>query len=228
MKDEASLRLALQSTRILRPPKHTLSTFGTTTLRYVLLSAVPDRDDACRLREGEVTAQRPQILTPELWKKRFEGFGEDQEAYGRHLETLYGEAFRALEYQFRNNVRNTSMENTPLADMTERVSQTMAREDALRTALLEGPDDSWGLSIMKFITDVSLRSFPGNIRELEERGLFDPGAAEDQRQKRAIERLFVEAQSHPSQIQALGDFLKRTGRFKEYEDRFFSLFSRHA
>src|SRR5690349_14679545 len=81
---------------------------------YVLLSALPDRLDACRLREGTVTAQRPQILTPDLWKKRFEGFGEEQADYQRRLERFYGDALRALEYTFRNNLRTASIEQTPL------------------------------------------------------------------------------------------------------------------
>ena len=75
MKNDSHFMDALRQTRILKPPKLALSTFGTTTLRYILLSMVPDQPDYCRLREGEVTAERPKILTAEFWKNRFEGFG---------------------------------------------------------------------------------------------------------------------------------------------------------
>lgn len=225
MRDESLLRQTLQETKILRPPKHTLATFGTTTLRYVMVSTVPDRPDCCRLREGDVTAQRPNILTQDFWKKRFEGFGDDQEDYRRHIERFYGDALRGLEYTFRNDLRSTSLENTPLPAMVDRVSQTMAAEDVARKALLQGPDDAWALSIMKFTIDMSLRSFPGNVRELEERGLFDPAEREEQQHRRTIERLFQDARQDSSRIQLLADRLKRSGLFAEYEDRFFGLFS---
>src|SRR5579862_7347096 len=117
MRDDSLFRQALQGTKILRPPKHTLATFGTTTLRYVLLSSVPQQPEACRLRQGDVTAQRPQILTPDLWRKRFDGFGEDQEAYQHLLERLHGEALRGLEYTFHNALRTSTLEKASLTEM---------------------------------------------------------------------------------------------------------------
>ncbi|MFA5976270.1 MAG: hypothetical protein WC859_08935 [Elusimicrobiota bacterium] len=223
MKDDSLLRQTLQETKILRSPKHNLATFGTTTFHYVLLSSVTDPSETCRLREGDVTAQRPKILTPDLWQKRFEGFGQDQDAYRRQMERLYGEALRALEYTFRNEIRSTSLEKSRVTELIERVSQAMAREDKPRTALLQGPDETWGLSIMKFIIDMSLRSFPVNVRELEEHGLFNPARREEEKQRQAIERLFKEARQDVSRLPSLAAFLKQSGLFAEYEDRFFSL-----
>src|SRR5689334_5668513 len=165
---------ALRRTRILKPPKHAIATFGTTTMRYVLLSFVPDQPDYCRLREGEVTAQRPKILTPEFWKNRFEGFGEASEAYREEIERTYGDALKGLEYSFRNDLKTTSLEHATLPEVADRTQKAMETEDAPRTALLEGPDAQWSLSVMKFIVDMSLRSFPSNIKELDERGLFNP------------------------------------------------------
>lgn len=224
MKENSHFGQILQQTKILKPPKHDLATFGTTTYHYVLLSQVPDQPETCRLREGDVTAQRPKIVTSETWLKRFEGFGEDQEAFRRHLEQSYGEALRALEYTFRNDLRSTSLENAHFPEMAERVAQRMTQDAAPRTALLQGPDHSWGLSIMKFIIDMSFRSFPMNVRELEDRGLFDPEKREDQRRRLTIERLFKEARQDASRLPALSGFLKEIGLFAEYEDRFFSLF----
>src|ERR1017187_8306420 len=120
MKNDLFLMDAMRRTRILKPPKHAIATFGPTTLRYVLLSLVPGQPDYCRLREGEVTAQRPAILTPEFWKNQFEGFGEETGAYRDQMEKVYGEALRGLEYAFRNNLRNTSLEHASLPEVTDR------------------------------------------------------------------------------------------------------------
>jgi len=214
---------ALRRTRIIKPPKLTIATFGTTTLHYVLLSLVPDQPDVCRLREGEVTAERPRILTPEFWKNRFEGFGEDARSYHEEMEKAYGEALRGLEYSFRNDLKATSLEHARLPEVADRTKKVMEQEDAPRTALLEGPDAPWAISIMKFIVDTSLRSFPGNVRELDERGLFDPQNRQDVRERFEIEKLFQEAQRDRTKIPVLAERLKRGGVFADYEDRFFAL-----
>lgn len=223
---ENFFRDALQKTRILRPPKHQLATFGTTTLHYVLLSAVENNPSVCRLREGDVTAQRPTILTPETFKKRFEGFGEDFEAYQESIERVYGMTLRGLEYTFKNELRSTSLENTPLAELTDRTKRQIEEENSPRKALLEGPDQSWSLAVMKFILDTSMRSFPTNMKELDERGMFNPDERERSMQRHEIEKLFQQAQRDRSAVSRLGEYLQKTGYFKEYEDRFFALVNR--
>jgi len=227
MEKRPSFVEALRQTRILRPPKHSLSTFGSTGVRYVLLSGLTDLPERCRIREGEVKAERPKILTPDIWKERFQGFGENASDYQEAFEQSYGDAFRGLEYSFRNELRNTSLEQAPLAEVTERTLKVMENEDAARTALLQGPDGSWPLSIMKFIVDISLRSFPANMRELDERGMFDPAGRREAATRAEIEKLFLEAQRNPSAVKKLGERLKETGLFSHYEDRFFALVSSH-
>jgi len=223
MNNNMFLTEALRRTRILKPPRHAIATFGTTTLRYVLLSLVPNQPDCCRLREGEVTAARPKILTPEFWKNRFEGFGEDVRAYHEEMEKTYGEALRGLEYSFRNDLKTTSLEHSALPEVADRTRKVMEQEDAPRTALLEGPDTPWALSIMKFIVDTSLRSFPFNVRELDERGLFDPRKRQEIRERFEIEKLFQEAQRDRMKVPVLAERLKQAGVFADYEDRFFAL-----
>jgi hypothetical protein len=223
MRNDAFLLQALRHTKILKPPKHAIATFGTTTLHYFLLSAIPGERAFCRLRQGEVTAQRPQILTADFWKNRFQGFGEEAEEVRDQIEKIYGEALKGLEYSFRNDLKSTSLEQAPLAEVADRTCRVIEAEDAPRTALLEGPDAHWSLSVMKFIVDMSLRSFPGNVRELDERGLFNPEKRRDTHERFEIEKLFQEAQTQRAKIPVLAERLKETGLFSEYEDRFFSL-----
>lgn len=195
-------------------------------MRYVLLSFVTDAPGCCRLREGEVTAERPKILTPEFWKNRFEGFGEELKAHREEIDQVYGEALKGLEYRFRNTLNSTSLEHATLLEVSDRTQKVMEAENSPRVALLEGPEMTWSLSVMKFILDLSLRSFPMNMRELEDRGLLNPEKHQEQREHFEIEKLFQAAQRDRTQVSALGDALKRLGRFKEYEDRFFALIQR--
>ena len=213
----------MKKVRILRPPKHHLSTFGSTTLRYILLSPLAEPPAQCRLREGEVTAERPKILTPEALSSRFQGFGEEAETLQGHFDAQYGEAFRALEYGFRNTLSTTTLEHASLRDVADRTRKVLDAEAVPRTALLEGPDQPWGISVMKFIVETTLRSFPGNVRELDERGLFNPEGRRAHQERREVERLFSLAPGHPAAMKKLGEFLKATGLFADYEDRFFAL-----
>ncbi|SRR5258708_259016 len=226
MKKDSPLIDAMRNTRIILPPKHAIATFGTTTLRYVLLSVIPEQTEYCRLREGEVTAQRPKILTPEFMHHRFEGFGEESDVYREEIEKTYGEALKGLEYSFRNNLRNTSLEHGTLPEVADRTQKIMQQDDAPRTALLEGPDRQWSLSLMKFIVDMSFRSFSTNVRELDERGMFNPEKRRETRDRFEIEKLFQQAEHDRSFIPKLAERIKQTGWFSEYEDRFFALVQR--
>lgn len=214
---------ALDATRILRPPKHRLATFGTTTMNYVLVSLPPGDVKASRIREGAVTAERPQILTPDLIRERFSGFGEEGAQYQEHLQRLYGVALRGLEYRFRNELQQTSVEQTPLPDVIERVKRSLDERDLPRTALIQGPDDHWSLGIMKFILDMTLSSFSGNIKELDERGFFNPEERQERRTRAEIEQLFAATMADRTRIPALANRLRESGLFSDYEDRFFAL-----
>jgi len=214
---------AIAATRMIRPPKHRLATFGSTTLNYVLLSVPTEEPHACRVRQGCVTAERPQILTPDLWKERFDGFGEEAQNYAAHMERLYGASLRALEYRFRNDLQSTTLEHAPVSELIDRVQTRLEREEALRTGLLQAPDAHWSLAIMKFIIDMTLQSFPGNIQELRERGLFDPEQRRETQTRQMIERLFTQATQDKTKVKTLGEALRSAGLFAEYEDRFFGL-----
>jgi hypothetical protein len=225
MHEKRSIQTMLERIQLIHSPRSDLATFGATTIDYFLASAVPGETARCHLRQGQVTAQKPAILTPERWRERFEGFGDDQEAFGRAMDAHYGASLRGLEYQFRNNLRSTSVEHASLPELIARVQKTVTDDNVKRTALLQAPEAAWSLAVMKLIVDVSLRSFPGNVRELDERGFFDPAGRERSRQRHHIEQLFVRARADVSLRSTLAETLRGYGLFSEYEDRFFSLVS---
>ena len=64
------------------------------------------------------------------------------------------------------------------------------------------------------------------LKELDERGFFNPEKRQDERERFEIEKLFQEAQSDRSRLTSLAERLKQTGLFADYEDRFFTLVGR--
>ena len=220
--DASSAKKILSQTRVLLQPRRALSTFGATRVPYHLVSAVDGSDDRCRLREGEVLAEKPLVLTAEALRERFEGFGKDAEEAARWMQAAYAEALRALEYRFKNKPSSTRVLRQNPLEVAERIKAEVEAGDG-SAGLLVCPDGGWQLALMRFSVEEALRSFPTHVRDLERRGLFDPDRREADRRRREIEALFERASRDRSLAGALGEKLKAYGLFSEYEDRFYAL-----
>jgi len=220
------IKSLLASIQILREPKHQLATFGATRIDYHLISAIDELPDRTRLREGTVVSQRPQILTPDAFKERFEGFGDDDEAaeFARWISTSYRDLLRGLEYNFRNQGAAARVVSQDPRLVTERMLADFDARAVTDRAVIRCPDGAWPLALMKFTLDAAERSFPGHVRDLERRDMFSPDGGEGARRRREVEALFDSARRDRSVMDALERKLREHGLFKEYEDRFLSLF----
>lgn len=223
--DPSRISKLLGATRLLRPPRKLLSTFGATRIRYHLVSPVDDMPHKTRLREGEVVSERPQILTPELLRDRFEGFGDDAREFADWIGQRYQDLLRALEYRFKNLDLTTRVLSEDLRTIASRIEADLDARELPQEAVIECPDAGWSLALMDLTLRQAAKSFPVNVGDLERRGMFDPGAARDSRRRREIESLFERAASEPEARPALSRKLKEYGLFSEYEDRFLALFA---
>ncbi|MFA6029697.1 MAG: hypothetical protein WC969_07585 [Elusimicrobiota bacterium] len=222
--DPALIRRFLKETRVLRPPRRRLSTFGATKIEYHLVSPVEDLPDKTRLREGTVLSEKPKVLTAEALRERFEGFGDDARGFEEWLQGEYRDLLRALEYRFRNDGLSTRVLTQDPRDTARRIIEDLDARDSAQGAVILCPDGGWSLALMKFTLDEAARSFPGNVRDLERREGFDPGAAEARRRRAEVERLFSAASADASAREGLRRRLEDFGLFGEYEDRFLSLY----
>src|SRR5690348_10451881 len=80
------VRVIVENTRVVRPPKQLLATFGTTVVDYYVVTkpsyeGLPGAGDTKEsvIRTGKVTAARPQIVTPFYLMNLFQGFEHGQE-----------------------------------------------------------------------------------------------------------------------------------------------------
>jgi len=213
----------LKKTAVVKVPKHRISIFGFTKIRYFFISQVPLFSDRSRLREGIVTAEKPKIITPDFFKNRFEGFGEESELFGQWLSDNYGSSFRGLQYRFKNELTSTTVEILPVKTLNDNIKKNLSGEGWEQSALILGPDAEWQISLMKFIADECMMSFTDNLRELDEHGYFDPPVDPEVQRRKEIEGLFSKARNNPEILPLLSSQLKQSGLFREYEDRFFKL-----
>lgn len=214
----------LARTKILRAPAHRLSTFGATRIEYHVISDADGLRGRARLREGTVVSARPQILTPDSFKERFEGFGDEATEFARWVSTSYRDLLRALEYNFRNQGLAARVLRDAPRVVAERMIADFDARGSSDQAVILCPDAAWSLALMKFTMDEAARSFPANVKDFERRGLFAPDRGEGDRRRREIEALFKDAERGRAAVPALKKKLDEYGLLEEYEDRFLSLF----
>jgi len=225
---DEQIRYAMQNTAVLRLPTQSLATFGTTNVDYYLLTRpvyadmVQGRETV--IREGKVSARRPQIVTPS-YLTRLEGFGDNATKYLELLMREYGPHAPGLLYTYKNQPKDTSIVSDGLAVVAGRLNERIDREGNRLAAIIQGVDELWDVSLLKFIRELSEGSLRDNLAELGSRGLLDvdeAGVTRDARYR--IELLFQQVADGEREPSELKKELDRWELFPEYEDRFLNLF----
>jgi hypothetical protein len=108
-----------------------------------------------------------------------------------------------------------------------RLNERIDREGNRLAAIIQGVDELWDVSLLKFIRELTEGSLRSNLAELGSRGLLDVDEAGVPRDARyRIELMFQQVASGEREPSELKKELDRWELFPEYEDRFFDLFRR--
>lgn len=165
---------ALENTRVLVSPEHTIETFGQTSFQFYLITEPMDQVGTVRIRAGKLTAERPRIVTPEHVEKIFlEGFGEG--AYQlMELFEKYPEHFKVLRYGFifKKTDLSEQLLKEPKEEVLNRLQDKISRDEDRMVALIEGIDDAWEACLLKFTMDLIRRSTQDNLGEWKKRGFI--------------------------------------------------------
>lgn len=214
----------MSHSKVLRPPKYHLATFGVTTLYYYLVSELTE--NKTRIREGEVSSQRPKIIAPQQMSNLFEGFGDEAKEFTEMLFPEFHFDLRILEYKFKNELKKVHLVSEPLELAINRINKKIEGSGDGLTTIIQGVEHFWQISLMKFIVEITKESFHSNVTELEERGFFPDHTGVPRQIREEIEKLFIQAQGDRWRIKILGKRLYDLGLFEEYEDRFFAFFKK--
>jgi hypothetical protein len=165
---------AIENTQVIVAPEQQIATFGITSFQFYLISELMDRVDQVRVRNGRIQAERPQILTPEHFRRLLlEGFGEKAQRYAERLrENLRDIAVLRYGFQFR---KTDMMEETIRDSLDAVITRTKRRvesADQPLSAIIQGVDDAWEVCLLKFTIDMVERSAGGNFGDLRKRGLI--------------------------------------------------------
>ncbi len=229
--DDERIREAVRQTEVLRAPKQSLYTFGTTNLYYYLVTepvyAEPTQNSReTVIREGKVIAEKPKIVTP-YYLSRLEGFSPEARRYFEAILQEHGVNIAGLLYTYKNEPKELNIVSDPLPAVVDKLNAEIDRRGDRLAAIIKGKDELWDVSLLKFIYEVTRSSAPENARQLGRRGLLDMDAAGIPADARLrIDELFRRVTRGESEPGELKDELDRWGLFEEYEDRFFNLFKK--
>jgi hypothetical protein len=229
--DDERIREAVRQTEILRPPKRSLATFGTTNVYYYLVTE-PAYSELIKstaetvVREGRVIAERPKIVTP-FYLSHLEGFSQEAKKYFDTLIKTYGYNAPGLFYTYKNEPKELTIVSDNLLTVVDKLNNEIDKRGDPLTSIIRGQDELWDVSLMKFIYEMTKSSLPDNLLQLETRGLLDvdsSGIPVDARVR--IEELFKTVARGELDPSELKKELDRWGLFEEYEDRFFNIFKK--
>jgi hypothetical protein len=174
MLNEDSFQYALENTEVLLAPQRRIETFGSTSFRFFLVSELMDSANQVRIRDGQLHAERPQIITPgNFHRGALEGFGERAEEFMRWLED-HAQHLAILKYgfQFRKSNVTESVVHSPLPEVVSRLRESVDREEDSMRAIIQGVDEGWEVSLLKFASDLIQGSAGENLGDFRRRGLL--------------------------------------------------------
>ncbi len=221
--------MVLERTRVVRPPRQSLDTWGVTTVRYHLVTEPAFRDVnpaqtvETVVRGGVVKAERPQVVTP-YYLLKTESFSAGAREFLERLSQSRGPDSPGLLYSYKNEPGGMDIVSGSVDEVAGRISRDLdARESGLEAVII-GIDELWDVSLIKFIYELTHDSARKNVAQMRSAGMMDMAGGVPTDARRRVERMIEGArQGRIEPAEALRE-LKRWDLFDEYQDRFLSLF----
>jgi len=172
-----------------------------------------------------VIAAKPKIVTP-VYLTNLDGFSQQAK---RYIEIMAQQSPRELGvfYSYKNEPKEMNIVTESFNQVLEKINQRIDSQGNPLSAIIKGVEELWDVSLLKFTYELTNNSVNNNVTEMERSGLLrldSAGVPEDARSH--IEALFEKAQRDLSCASELASELRRWNLFREYQDRFFSLFKK--
>ena len=178
MPSQDDIQYAMETTKVLHEPDHRIQTFGETRFEFQLISEPMDQVGKVRIRTGEVEAMKPRILRPEPYRDvELEGFDDNARARFDAMVEKFKEqgrdlAFLQYGFRFKRGAVNEELIHDSIDAVRDRVMEDIKRTGNPARAIIEGVDDTWEISILKFSFEMILRSHEINAFDFKRKGLI--------------------------------------------------------
>lgn len=174
MPSQFDFQYAMENTRVLHEPDRRIDTFGSTQFEFHLVSELMDAVNVSRVRSGRIEAQKPLIVKPQhIDEWNFDGFGPQGEAFGQwvkdHLRDL---AILRYAFQFKRSDIREEVVHEPLSMVADRLMADQKSSGNPMRAIIQGVDDTWEISLLRFTFEMVERSHEINKFDFKRRGLL--------------------------------------------------------
>jgi hypothetical protein len=225
MEIDEKIQHAIENTEVIRPPRQSLATFGSTNINYYLITSLMDQANV--VREGRVIAAKPKIVTPS-YLINLEGFS----GQARRFIEIMAEQFPmepSIFYSYKNEPGDMNIISETTEEIVDKINKKIEGSSNPLSAIIKGVEEMWDVSLLKFTYELTRKSVYDNVAEMEKGGLLSiDGAGIPKDARLNIETLFEKARKDISYASRLAAELKHWGLFAEYQDRFFSLFKKQS
>lgn len=169
-----SIQYAMETARLLHEPDRRIDTFGATRFKFTMLSEPMDSVGQVRIRQGEMEAQKPQIIRPEAMSGiELDGF---QEKANEFLDWLKKNKLEPVFFQygfvFKRSHVTEGLLNENMLTVRERVLNDVKSTGDPMLAVMEGVDDAWEVCLLKFAMDMIGKSADINVFDFKRKGLL--------------------------------------------------------
>jgi len=223
MNVDARIKYAIEHTKVIRFPRQSLATFGNTIIYYYVVTELTENVNV--VREGNVIAQRPRIVTP-YYLTSLEGFSEQAYKYFQAMSAKFPDE-PGIFYRYKNEPKEMNIVSETIAKLINKLNERIEEENNPLSTIIKGIEELWDVSLMIFIYELTRKSIYDNVIDFQRRGSLDidsTGVPKDARN--FIEELFELVSKDVSRASELVTELNRWGVFEEYQDRFFALFQK--
>jgi len=223
MNADARIKYAIEHTKVIRFPRQSLATFGNTIIYYYVVTELTENVNV--VREGNVIAQRPRIVTP-YYLTSLEGFSEQAYKYFQAMSAKFPDE-PGIFYRYKNEPKEMNIVSETIAKLINKLNERIEEENNPLSTIIKGIEELWDVSLMIFIYELTRKSIYDNVIDFQRRGSLDidsTGVPKDARN--FIEELFELVSKDVSRASELVTELNRWGVFEEYQDRFFALFQK--
>lgn len=162
----------LENTKILKQVDRQIDTFGSTRFNFILITPLMDEVNTIRIREGQIIAQKPQIIKPNP-SIELEGFSAEALNFLDEIKKQIKDV-SFLQYGFNIQCNNLveSLVHDNLASVTEKiVTEQISKDDPL-TTVIQGIDENWEFCLLHFSMQLCSSSYGINQFDLKRRGLI--------------------------------------------------------
>lgn len=172
---EDDVQYAMEATEVLLEPDRRIDTFQSTRFEFKMISPLMDNVNQVRIRCGEVEAQKPQIIRPDIMAGDVDvqGFGENADKFFKWLkENEQHLAIFRYGFQFKRGNVHEEIINENIENVRERVVAEAKKLSNPMLAVIEGVDDTWEISLLKFTMEMIQKSEEINTFDFKRKGLI--------------------------------------------------------